>query len=297
MRAKLLSNTFDDSLETEHEGNDPNLFPEELDLPSVQISRRLSLIGTCLLLVYCVFVVRAALPLQLLNIVWQIQLSTSVVEYAPIALLGVIMICLSSFLDQGNEDLLKRQQAVSKLALIASVGFFLLIPLRIFHVFAYQQTIGNVQNRQVAQGLSRVKKIKDAVNQARSAQDLEGRLKALSAPPLPEALRRRSLPDLKEGLLRSLNQVEGQFQKRKPQPGKEKELNSYLSNGKMMLTALLYAAAFAAAGQRSNSDENFLDEILLAIRSLFGRVEQSSDTGLDYLDMISHEDPPGNGGS
>ena len=64
-----------------------------------------------------------------------------------------------------------------------------------------------------------------------------------------------------------------------------------------MLSEFLYAAAFAAAGQRSNSDENFLDEILLAIRSLFGRVEQSSDTGLDYLDMISHEDPPGNGGS
>jgi len=282
--------SFDEALEPELEGEGE--FPEELDLPAVQISRRLSLIGFCLLLVYCVFVVRAALPMQLLNIVWQIQLSTSVVEFAPIALLGVVLICLGSFLDQGNEDLVSMQRTVAKLALIASVGFFLLIPLRMFHIFAFQQTIGNVQDRQVAQGLTRVKKIKEAVNQANSREDLEARLKAMSAPPLPEALRQRNLPDLKQGLLRSLNQVEAQFQRRMPTPGKEKELNSYLSNGKMMLSALLYAAAFAAAGQRSNSEENFLDEISLAVRSLFGRVEPATDTGLDYLDMINDDESP-----
>jgi len=282
--------SFDEALEPELEGEGE--FPEELDLPAVQISRRLSLIGFCLLLVYCVFVVRAALPMQLLNIVWQIQLSTGVVEFAPIALLGVVLICLASFLDQGNQDLVSMQRTVAKLALIASVGFFLLIPLRMFHIFAFQQTIGNVQDRQVAQGLTRVKKIKEAVNQANSREDLEARLKAMSAPPLPEALRQRNLPDLKQGLLRSLNQVEAQFQRRKPTPGKEKELNSYLSNGKMMLSALLYAAAFAAAGQRSNSEENFLDEISLAVRSLFGRVEPASDTGLDYLDMINDDQSP-----
>lgn len=282
--------SFEEALEPELEGESE--FPEELDLPAVQISRRLSLIGFCLLLVYCVFVVRAALPMQLLNIVWQIQLSTGVVEFAPIALLGVVLICLASFLDQGNEDLVSMQRTVAKLALIASVGFFLLIPLRMFHIFAFQQTIGNVQDRQVAQGLTRVKKIKEAVNQANSREDLEARLKAMSAPPLPPALRERSLPDLKQGLLRSLNQVEAQFQRRKPTPGKEKELNSYLSNGKMMLSALLYAAAFAAAGQRSNSEENFLDEISLAVRSLFGRVEPASDTGLDYLDMINDDESP-----
>jgi len=80
--------SFDEALEPELEGEGE--FPEELDLPAVQISRRLSLIGFCLLLVYCVFVVRAALPMQLLNIVWQIQLSTSVVEFATIALLSVV---------------------------------------------------------------------------------------------------------------------------------------------------------------------------------------------------------------
>lgn len=263
---------------------------EELDLPSLQISRRLSLIGLCLLLVYCVFVIRAALPVALLNIVWQIQLSTSVVEFAPIALLGVVLICLSSFLDQGNDDLLGTQRLVSKLALIASVGFFLLIPLRTYHIFAYQQTIGNVQDRQISQGLSRVKQIKEAVNQAKSPEDLEARLKALRAPPLPEALRQRSLPDLKQGLLRSLDRVQGQFQRPNPKVSNEKELNSYLSNGKMMLSALLYAGAFAAAGQRSNSEENFLDEILLTVRSLFGRVEPASDSGMDYLDMINDDD-------
>lgn len=282
--------SFEEALEPEL--NEEGAFPEELDLPAVQISRRLSLIGFCLLLVYLVFVVRAALPMQLLNILWQIQLSTSVVEFAPIALLGVVLICLASFLDQGNEDLVSMQRTVAKLALIASVGFFLLIPLRMFHIFAFQQTIGNVQDRQVAQGLTRVKKIKEAVNQASSREDLEARLKAMSAPPLPEALKQRNLSDLKEGLLRSLNQVEAQFQRRKPTPGKEKELNSYLSNGKMMLSALLYAAAFAAAGQRTNSEENFLDEISLAVRSLFGRVEPASEPGLDYLDMINDDESP-----
>jgi hypothetical protein len=269
---------------------DPDSLNQELDLPSIQISRRLSLIGFCLLLVYCVFVLRSALPLQILNIVWQIQLSTSVVEFAPIAVLGVVLVSLASFFDQGNEDLGGAQRLVAKLALIVSLGFFLLIPLRTYHIFAFQQTIGNVQDRQISQGLTRVKKIKEAVNQASSREDLQARLKSLSAPPLPEALRQRELPQLKEGLLRSLNQVEAQFQKRKPAANKDKDLNSYLSNGKMMISSLLYAAVFAAAGQRSDSDENFLDEILLAFRSLFVKVEPEGNPGHDYLDMLSDQD-------
>jgi hypothetical protein len=56
----------------------------------------------------------------------------------------------------------------------------------------------------------------------------------------------------------------------------------------------LYAAVFAAAGQRSNSDENFLDEILLAFRSLFVKVEPEGDSGLDYLDMLSEQEDPDN---
>lgn len=280
--------SVDESLPLELE--DPNSLHQELDLPSVQISRRLSLIGFCLLLVYCVFVIRSALPLQILNIVWQIQLSTSVVEFAPIAVLGVVLVSLASYFDQGNEDLGAVQRLVSRFALIVSFGFFLLIPLRTYHIFAFQQTIGNVQDRQVSQGLARVKKIKEALNQASSREDLEERLKALSAPPLPQTLRQRNLPQLKEGLLRSLNQVEAQFQKRKPAANKEKDLNSYLSNGKMMISSFLYAAVFAAAGQRSNSDENFLDEILLAVRSLFVNVEPAGDSGLDYLDRLSEQD-------
>jgi hypothetical protein len=280
--------SVDESLSAELE--DQNSLPQELDLSSVQISRKLSLIGICLLLIYCVFVVRAALPLQILNIVWQIQLSTGLVEFAPIAVLGVVLTSLASFFDQGNEDLAATQRLVAKLALIVSIGFFLLIPLRIYHIFAFQQTIGNVQDRQISQGLARVQKIKEALNQASSREDLEARLKALSAPPLPEGLRQRSLPQLKEGLLRSLNQVEAQFQKRKPAPSKEKEVASYLSNGKMMISALLYAGVFAAAGQRANSDENFLDEILVALRSLFVKVEPEADSGLDYLDMLSEQD-------
>lgn len=280
--------TVDESLTPELE--DPDSLNQELDLPSIQISRRLSLIGFCLLLVYCVFVLRSALPLQILNIVWQIQLSTSVVEFAPIAVLGVVLVSLASFFDQGNEDLGGAQRSVARLALIVSLGFFLLIPLRTYHIFAFQQTIGNVQDRQISQGLTRVKKIKEAVNQASSREDLQARLKALSAPPLPEALRQRELPQLKEGLLRSLNQVEAQFQKRKPAVNKEKDLNSYLSNGKMMISSLLYAAVFAAAGQRSNSDENFLDEILLAFRSVFVKVEPEGNSGHDYLDMLSEQD-------
>jgi hypothetical protein len=282
--------TVDESLVPELE--DPNSLPQELDLPSVQISRRLSLIGICLLLVFCVFVIRAALPLQILNIVWQIQLSTSVVEFAPIAVLGVVLISLASFFDPGNEDLGGTQRLVAKLAMIVSLGFLLLLPLRVYHVFAFQQTIGNVQDRQISQGLTKVKKIKEALNQASSREDLEMRLKAIGAPPLPEALRQRPLPQLKEGLLRSLNQVEANFQRRKPASNKEKELNSYFANGKMMLSSLLYAAVFAAAGQRSNSDENFLDEILLAFRSLFVKVEPEGDSGLDYLDMLSEQDNP-----
>jgi hypothetical protein len=259
----------------------------DVDLPSVQISRRLSLVGKCLLLIYLLFVVNSALPIEFFSILWQIKFSTGLVEHAPIALLGAIMIALAIYLDPGNEDLVKLQRLVSRFCLLVSIGFLLLIPLRIFQVFAYQQTVDNMQDRQAAQALASVNKIKTALQQATSREDLEARLRAAKAPALPPALRQRSLPELRDGLSRSLSQVEERLQNRRRQRNPSQELNNHLANAKMMLSALLYGGAFAAFGQRSNTDENFLDEVLLALRALFVKVDGAPDQGQVYLDRVN----------
>ena len=262
----------------------------EVDLPSVQMSRRLSLIGLCLLFLYVVFVVNAVLPIQLLNILWQVRLSTSVVEHAPIVLLGVILIWLASYLDPGNPDLVKKQQFVARLCLVVSLGFLLLIPLRMYQIFSVQQTLGSVQDRKINQGLRTVSKIKEALKQANSREDLERRLKAAEAPPLPPGLQQRSLPELREGLTRSLNQAESSLLKRRPQRATSPDLNSFMANAKMMLSSLLYAAAFAAAGQRSSSEENFLDEVMSIARSLVVKPEPAEDPTMEYLEQLSDDD-------
>ena len=285
-------NQFDSSVSIDLDSELPQLdvnLPLELDvdLPSVQISRKLSLVGRCLLLIYLLFVVNSALPIKFFNILWQIKLSTGLVEHAPIALLGAIMIALAIYLDPGNEDLVKLQRLVARFCLLVSIGFLLLIPLRIFQVFSYQQTVDNMQDRQAAQALASVNKIKTALQQATSREDLEARLRAARAPALPPALRQRSLPELREGLSRSLSQVEERLQNRRRQRNPTQELNNHLANAKMMLSALLYGGAFAAFGHRTNTDENFLDEVLLAVRALFVKVEVVPDQGQEYLDRVS----------
>ena len=78
-----------------------------------------------------------------------------------------------SYLDPGNPDLVKKQQVVARLCLVASLGFLLLIPLRMYQIFSVQQTLGSVQDRRVNQGLRTVSKIKEALKQASSREDLE----------------------------------------------------------------------------------------------------------------------------
>lgn len=69
-------------------------------------------------------------PLQLLNPLWKLRLAGSLVKSAPFALLGLALLQIAVELGPHDPRLKSRQRLCNQLAVIAALGFLLLVPLQ-----------------------------------------------------------------------------------------------------------------------------------------------------------------------
>lgn len=266
-----------------------------------KLARRLHVVGICLLLAYLAVVAGAALPLQLLNPAWQVGLTAALIDNAPIALLGIVLPHLAAFVNPDDEKLQKRVAGLARLAVLASLGFLLLIPLRAYNVFTLLDLAGNAQERRIDQASTRLNQLRDAVRAASSKQDLASRLKALNAPPLPPALEAQPLPAIRANLDRSFDRMAAALQQRRQQPSQPRagsRTNLLFANVRQMVAAVIFAVAFAAAGQQSKSQLSFLDDLLRGFGRRSKQLGKGNDADVkthmnDYVRMIrTDQDPP-----
>jgi len=273
----------------------------EVEENTLRLASRLNVFGICLLLAYLLLVAAASLPLQILNPSWQLGLSTALVDNAAIALVGVALLQIAAFLDPEDERLQQRVAWVARLAILASLGFLLLIPLRAYNLFTVSDVAGNVQERRLSQASTRLNQLRDAVRGAASKEELGSRLKALNAPALPPAIEAKPLEAIRADMNRSFERMEAALQQRRqqsrqPRPGTR--TNLVVANLRQMLTALVFAVAFAAAGQRFSSPFTFLDDLLSRL-GRGGRLPESgeqaagpTDMGNYYNQISPQQDPP-----
>jgi hypothetical protein len=160
--------------------------------------------GLCLILLYVLQVLSAFLPTSLLDPVWQLGVSNALINNGFLALLGLALVHLSAHLAPANPHLGRRRDNFANWALIAVVGFGLLIPLQgyalwrgITNVNAQQQSRLNVVTR-------RLSSLRGAVSSAPTTQELQRRLAALKVPPLNPADLAQPFPKLRQSLLESL---------------------------------------------------------------------------------------------
>lgn len=86
------------------------------------LSRQLSRAGHGLLAVFAITAVFAALPLRLGQPAWQIQISAALINNGSIALVGMLLIALASWLAPSEPLLVRRNRLVRRLAIGAVVG-------------------------------------------------------------------------------------------------------------------------------------------------------------------------------
>ncbi|KEF42554.1 MAG: hypothetical protein ER33_05765 [Cyanobium sp. CACIAM 14] len=248
--------------------------------------------------VYLVSVLTATLPFRLLDLLWQMKTIKVATEAASIPLLGLALLHLTAYLCPDNIPILKRRNAFARLAILASLGFLLFVPLQGYSVVKSYRIANEVSNLQQGSATQQADTVRKAIEQASSTEDLKQRLLDLKRrnvlrtldierfPAIP-------LPALKQQLLAQLNQAEGQFKATVASIDPATTDRVTRESLSLMLSSLAFAIAFASLAQRRNSSVPFLVELpslpgrlIDSLRPRRSRTGQAS-TGLGFLKSAS----------
>lgn len=258
------------------------------------LSSRFDVFGCCLLLAYALLVIRGAVPVQLLNPAWQVASTSVLVDQAPIALVGLSLLYLAGFLDPKNLRLQARVAWVGRLAILASLGFLLLIPLRSYNIWSLPRAVDSAQERRIDNASAQLERMRNAVRTASSQADLAAKWKELSIPALPANLQAQPLPVIRAEMNRTFTQMEAALEQQRQQVQRKRvpTQNLALANGRQMLASLLYAVAFAAGGQSSRSRSTFLDDLLSRLRFFSLPLRGDNAVMHDYIKLLDPEQDP-----
>jgi hypothetical protein len=240
--------------------------PPSRNLEEAIVADRLAVVSTALLIFYVISVLAFILPPRLLDPIWQLSSIKIAVEAAPLALLGLALLHLAAYLCPANLGLQRRREALARLAILASLGFLLCIPLQGHAVWTAYRRSNSVANQQQASATQRGDAVRQAIEQASSTDDLQKRLLALQQPELrisidPGQFSAIPLPQLKRQLLSRLDQAEGQFKARVAPIDPATSERITRESLRVMVSAIAFAIAFATLAQRKNSLVPFLIEV------------------------------------
>ena len=123
------------------------------ETPQDLFSRMLAAASSCFCLVSLAAALMALLPIRFTDPTWQLGFSSSLVNNGGFALISLVLLHLASYLEPANGRWQARCTTFRHLAIAATLGFLLLVPL---HIFATWKTMAasdaavTVQQRQVS---------------------------------------------------------------------------------------------------------------------------------------------------
>jgi hypothetical protein len=180
------------------------------------LADRLSAFSMALFVIYAARVATTAFPFKPLDTLWQLNVSSALIEAAAIPLVGLGLLHLAAYLDPANAALAKRRDGLARWAILAVLGFGLLLPLQ---AMASWNTVATARARLTTQQTSANRNfalIREAINAASSLDDLEARLGSLQTPELGirfEVLG-LPLPETRRQMLLRLNELQEQVKTR-----------------------------------------------------------------------------------
>lgn len=261
---------------------------------------RLSWVALVLLALYATIVLGDALPLRLTDPAWQLRLYNSVVNASSLPLVGLALLHLAASLTPDDKAVVRRAGLFARLAAPIALGFLLLIPLQAYLHWQQSTNEAAVSMGQLERQERTLASLRQAVQQAGSAADLQRRLQTLQGPELSGAELSQPLPLLRAQLNASLDQVDRTLQRQRaqrPTPDPFKLLLLSLRNG---VACLALAIGFAALAQHRRSPVALLMEWqdvlvrLCAWRPWRPRPSARGSAGrlASYVDALSQADDP-----
>jgi hypothetical protein len=224
-------------------------------------ARQLNRAGHGMLALFVVTLIIAALPPRLLEPAWQIQLSGTLVNNGTIALLGLILIALASYLNPDQAAIKQRLGLLRRLATIAVAGYLLLIPLQGLAVW---RGIRESSQRLAAQRTGLEKRLDKVVNESQSVAEIQERLRRLpGAPQIPADQLAEPLPQLRERFAAGLERSRAQLRATDSKPKADAVQRVLKESLRIALSSLALAFAFGAIATvgGTSSTRSLVDEL------------------------------------
>jgi|694.fasta_scaffold117487_5 hypothetical protein len=226
---------------------------------SPRLAKQLVTAATAFFIFFGTIVLNMLFPAALFNPAWLMRLATGLIGNAYLPLIGLTLVHVAAYLHpkRSLEDLCS---SLAKCAVIASLGFLLLLPLQVWASWSLiQQNFSSFDKGKPApdEPLAAMEK---AIREAPDAATLQTQLTILRGPAITPQDMRRPLPELKQIMLSSLQQARTNLLRKArstPDPRGWVLVQDVI---RFSIGALGYAIGFAAFAQRSKSHVPLLDE-------------------------------------
>ena len=259
----------------------------------------LAVAARSLVFVFVVTVAVRLFPVQALDPAWQMTICSALLNQAALPLLALVLLHAASALHPADGRLASARRRWRGLAVAATLGFALLLPLQGFATWrGLSQGLQQDAARRAA-AERRSGAMLQAIQAASSVDDLQARMQRLRGTTLTPADRALPLPQLRRQLEANLLAARSQLLDRASGPSPN-QVWTILSDGvRLAVSSLAFALAFAAGAQRRLSPEPLLLEWswafgrwkrLLPLK-LGRRQKHSPNNPGHYLRKIESRDP------
>lgn len=222
--------------------------------------RSLGLLALVLVLIFALQVITAVVPWQPLNPAWQWRLANTLINGAPLPLLSLAVLQIGVVLDPGDPALRGRQRLFRQLAVVAALGFLLLLPLQISAGLRQQSAVGTAQRSRIDAAQQRLSSLRQATDRAGSNAELNSELQKLQGPVLSPADLANPLPLLKAQVNAVFAQAQIQIKRDRaalPPATPIAALPELLRNA---VACLVLALGYGAFARRPGSDLTLVEE-------------------------------------
>ncbi len=226
-----------------------------------------SALAVVLFAFYLINLAGQVLPVRLVAPAWQLRFAQGAIASAPMALIGLGLLQLATYIDGGNGALAARRRNLSsnlsKLAIMAAVGFLLLIPLQLHAAIGSIRATTTDREARMQQVRQNLTLLRQQINAAGSLEDLQTRIKAIQAPDLilDAASLGKPLPQIKQALLASVEGSERQMDRATGGGSASRFWTVLQRSFQGVLSCVALAFGFAALARRSGSDLSLLQEL------------------------------------
>ncbi len=213
----------------------------------------------CLFILFLIHLLPVLMESKPTQADWQGKFVETIDQEAILAFIGFVLLHLAVYLNPKKQILRKRLRQFRHLAVIACVGFLLLIPVQLASSLQAFRAL-QVKQTDNAALVNHLVQVRESIFKATSNQALNARLIALAEPELSPRQKIMPLPDLQKELLLDNDLRQAVFTR-----GNRKEDGSSMSPLTLLITRvasmLAWCAAFAAGAVPWGSKKPMLERL------------------------------------